>query len=159
MPKKLPWQIKPKLHTVTNGAASIEVPDYGSLVVDEIEYLKGLPDDLGGEEFAKTFVAFCMRIRFELSDDTTDDDIINGLETPTLIEPLFNFFVYGTDGPPKKEAPSAKAKKRKSQRTGQKSSGGSSSTTPITHISQASTLDDAPSTSPEQPSTLTKMSA
>lgn len=124
----LPWEIKPQLHTVTDasGAASIEVPDYGSLLVCEVQFLSALPDELADDALTNTFVPYCLRKRFDLADEVSDEEILEkmpiGLRTA-----LFLFFIYGKEGRPKEATPT-KAKKPRSRSTGPTPSGDSKST-------------------------------
>ncbi|MFG6095069.1 hypothetical protein SPB21_07455 [Leptothoe sp. ISB3NOV94-8A] len=128
MSSPLPWKIEPKKRKIEADGIEFEIPDYGSLLVGELDYMKAMPKDLADHQFARQFVAFCLRFRHkdQIPQDITDEDLL--AEMPVgLIAKLFNFLVYGDENKSIAEV-KVKAKKPRKQ-TPDNSTGNSNSTT------------------------------
>lgn len=146
MHTSLPWKIEPKKRVIESNGVSLEILDYGSLLVKELLFMKKLPDEMLGNERVQTFVAFCLRFRYGLSEDMTDEEVIGGMPIDLLAK-IFSFLVYGDENQVSVEVKSA-SKKLPEKQTGAESTGNSSSTTQITLISPTpETTSDALSTS------------
>lgn len=125
----IPWKIKKETYTVedTHGN-SLALPDYGSLLIDELEFIREVdkrdpkPSD---EDAAFEIVSFCLRKRFDLSEDS---EPLKGVPV-TLITAIFNFILHGKAGSPSKGAKTKKPGKKPTTGT---SSGSSIEPTPPT---------------------------
>lgn len=124
----MPWKIEPKLHTIESEGVTFQVLDYGSLLVGELDFLKSMAADMDDGTRVKQFVSFCLRSRYRdsLPDGATDEQLLEGMPVHLLVK-VFNFLVYGPDGPQVAEV-TVKAKKPVAL-TMENSSGSSSSTT------------------------------
>ncbi|EKU99763.1 hypothetical protein Lepto7375DRAFT_1833 [Leptolyngbya sp. PCC 7375] len=129
MSSPLPWKIEPKKRKIEADGIEFEIPDYGSLLVGELDYMKAMPKGLADHQFARQFVAFCLRFRYkgQIPQDITDEDLL--AEMPVgLIAKLFNFLVYGDENKSIAEV-KVKGKKPAGKQTPGNSTGNSSSTT------------------------------
>lgn len=74
----LPWKIEPKKRKIEADGIEFEIPDYGSLLVGELDYMKSMPKGLADHQFARQFVAFCLRFRYkeQIPQDVTDEDLL-----------------------------------------------------------------------------------
>lgn len=153
----LPWKIQSKDKVIEANGVEFTIKDYGCLLVGELDFLKSLPADLGGNDLIRTFTSYCLRLRYDIGDDVSDEQLLQDIPIDLLAK-LFNFLVYGDEN--KGAAEVVVSPKKPLSRTGANSSGNSSS---ITQEANTSLLPrptrNAPSASSVQPSRSMKMSA
>lgn len=161
----LKWRIQTELITVADSAGnSVEFPDYGSLTIDELEFLDRAQRAHSNDGLALLLdsVTFCLRSRLGESPElawealrAVEKSAANALDLikenrsflppnmpKDLLQAIFNRLVYGDDRQ-EKTKPVEVAKEAKKS-TGAKSIGGSKPTTQMIDDSTATILDVAP---------------
>ena len=146
----LPWKIESKKRIIEADGIKIELLDYGSLLIGEMDFLRALSTDksLSDQQFAKQFVAYCLRFRYEIAEEITDEEILEGMPV-VLLTKVFNFLVYGDEN---KKLAEVKPATKKPKALIQEDSTGDCSSTIQDTSTLASTSSDAPLTLPAQQS-------
>ncbi len=153
---QLPWKIEPKEHVIESNGIEFKILDYGSLLIGELDYLKSMPKDLAGNELARSFVAFCLRFRYQVDQAITDEQLLEGMPVDLLAK-VFNFLVYGNEDVGVAEVVTKRKKSKK--RTTEKRFGSSKNITQGTTTLLPKPIAAAPSESSQPQSESMKVSA